>query len=499
MSRRPYVPPRATPVRPVAGKDDLASLFEVRPAVPTPAAAPAGRLRGALRGATPLALAGLLSNVANLGVTLVIARAMSTRSYGATAQLFALFMIVSMPGSALLVGVVRRVTAWGRTGRTDLVAGWAARVRRVGLRAVVAVAVLGLLIREPLAHQLSLPGAGGVAETLTAGAAWCLLCVDRGLLQAAHRYRELAANLLVDAAVKAAATVGLVLAGLGQTGAAAAVLLGVLAALAHARRALGRGHPARLTGAAATTTTTTAPATQPAVPATAAAAAATATGAAAAGRERRLAAELSSALVALALLALLQNIDILVQGRLSPGESGQYAAVSVTCKVLVFGAVVLAGFLLPEAADRRHLGEHALHQLGATLAILALPSAVLLAAACAAPASLLSLAFGPRFTDAAGAVLPLAAAMTCLGATVLFTHYLLALGSRAVLVALGLTAAAATGLIALAGGSPVTTARTDLAVQAVLAAVTGLLVARAARRTMSAPGTGRAATEVAPA
>jgi len=489
----------------VAGKDDLASLFEVRPAVPTPAAAPAGRLRGALRGATPLALAGLLSNVANLGVTLVIARAMSTRSYGATAQLFALFMIVSMPGSALLVGVVRRVTAWGRTGRTDLVAGWAARVRRVGLRAVVAVAVLGLLIREPLAHQLSLPGAGGVAETLTAGAAWCLLCVPRGLLQAAHRYRELAANLLVDAAVKAAATVGLVLAGLGQTGAAAAVLLGVLAALAHARRALGRGHPARLTGAAsatgaaATTTTTTAPATQPAVPATAAAAAATATGAAAAGRDRRLAAELSSALVALALLALLQNIDVLVQGRLSPGESGQYAAVSVTCKVLVFGAVVLAGFLLPEAADRRHLGEHALHQLGATLAILALPSAVLLAAACAAPASLLSLAFGPRFTDAAGAVLPLAAAMTCLGATVLFTHYLLALGSRAVLVALGLTAAAATGLIALAGGSPVTTARTDLAVQAVLAAVTGLLVARAARRTMSAPGTGRAATEVAPA
>jgi hypothetical protein len=77
--------------------------------------------------------------------------------------------------------------------------------------------------------------------------------------------------------------------------------------------------------------------------------------------------------------------------------------------------------------------------------------------------------------------------MTCLGATVLFTHYLLALGSRAVLVALGLTAAAAAGLIALAGGSPVATARMDLAVQAVLAVVTGLLVAGAARRTISSP------------
>ncbi|ONH32044.1 hypothetical protein BL253_07750 [Pseudofrankia asymbiotica] len=458
-------------------------------ATPTSAAAGGGRLRGAVRGATPLALAGLLANVANLGVTLVIARAMSTRSYGATAQLFALFMIVSMPGSALLVGVVRRVTTWTRTGRADLVAGWAARVRRTGLWGVVAVAVLALVARGPLAHELSLPGPGGVAETLTAGAAWCLLCVDRGLLQAAHRYRELAANLLVDAAVKGAATAGLVLAGLAQTGAAIAVLLGVLAALAHARRCLG---PTTRAGSAQAAEGDQAAETPPA-PAWGARAAAAARG------ERRLAAELGAALTALAFLALLQNVDVLIQGRLSPGESGQYAAVSVTCKVLMFGAVVLAGFLLPEAADRRHLGEHALHQLGATLAILALPAAALLVAAFTAPATLLSLAFGPRFTDASGALLPLAAAMTCLGATVLFTHYLLALGSRAVLVALGLTAAAAAGLIALAGGSPVTTARMDLAVQAVLAAVTGLLVARAARRTMSAPGAGRAATEVAPA
>jgi len=466
MPRRLYVPPRAAPPSRPEGP--------AGPPAPGPAAPPAaqlagaGRLRGAVRGATPLAIAGMLANVANLGVTLVIARAMSTRSYGATAQLFALFMIVSMPGSALLVGVVRRVTAWTRTGRADLVAGWAARVRRAGLRGVVAVAVVAVVVRWPLADVLSLPGPGGVAETLTAGAAWCLLCVDRGLLQAAHRYRELATNLLVDATVKGVATVGLVVAGLSQTGAAVAVLLGVLAALAHARRALGR---------AAGNAPATAPAQPPGPPV---------------ARQRRLAVELGAALTALAFLALLQNIDVLIQGRLSPGQSGQYAAVSVTCKVLMFGAVVLAGFLLPEAADRRQLGEHALHQLGATLAILALPAAALLAAAFVAPSTLLSLAFGPRFTDASAALLPLAAAMTCLGATVLFTHYLLALGSRAVLVALGLTAAAAAGLISLADGSPVTTARMDLAVQAVLAAVTGLLVARAVRRTMSPTGAGRA-------
>ena len=468
--------------------------------------APSGsRLRAALRGATPLALAGLLANVANLGVTLVIARAMSTRSYGATAQLFALFMVVSMPGSALLVGVVRRVTTWARTGRADLVADWAARVRRTGLRVVAVVAVLALTAREPLARQLSLPGPGGVAQTLTAGAAWCLLCVDRGLLQATRRYRELAANFLVDAAVKGAATLGLVLAGLAQTGAATAVLCGVLAALAHTRLALRHRAPWDAGPAAAATPADEAARSAPAptptptnaranVPATAPVLVPTgaAGGGPAGARERRLAVELGAALAALAFLAFLQNIDVLVQGRLAPGESGQYAAVSVTSKVLMYGAVVLAGFLLPEAADRRHVGEHALHQLGATLAILAAPAAVLLAVATVAPAPLLSLAFGPRFTDASGALLPLAGAMTCLGATVLFTHYLLALGSRAVLLALGLTTAAATGLITLAGGSPLATARMDFAVQAVLAVVTGLLVVGAARRTTAAAAGARA-------
>jgi O-antigen/teichoic acid export membrane protein len=182
----------------------------------------------------------------------------------------------------------------------------------------------------------------------------------------------------------------------------------------------------------------------------------------------------------------LQNIDVLLQGRLAPQQSGAYAALSVASKMLVFGAVVLAGFLLPETADRRHLGQHALHQLGATLAILALPAACLLSVAAVAPETFLSVAFGPRFTDASGALLPLAAAMTCLGATVLFTHYLLALGQRSVLAVLGLTTAIAVPLMLWADGDPVGTARADLVCQAALALVTGSMVLAAARRTAGA-------------
>jgi hypothetical protein len=425
---------------------------------------PAGRLRGALRGAVPLAVAGLAANAATLGMTLIIARAMSTRSYGAVAQLIAIFFVVSMPGSALLVGVVRRVTLWQHSGHLDLMAGWLRRVRRAGVVTVLAVATLAVAGRGLVAHELSLPGPGGVAEIITAGAAWCLLCVDRGLLQCARLYRDLAVNLLVDAGVRTGVTIALVLAGLDQAGVAIGVLCGVLTALAHARLALARlpralGAPAGATSAGGPPTPTPTP------PPT------------------RLAVEVATALVALALLGLLQNIDVLLQGRLAPQRSGSYAAVSVTSKVLVLAAVVLAGFLLPEAADRRHLGQHALHQLGATIAILLVPAVGLLTAAFLAPDTLLALAFGPRFTDASGALLPLAAAMTCLGATVLFTHYLLALGERGVLLALGLAAATAVPLLVWADGSPTATARADLACQAALAVVTGLTVLAAARRT----------------
>jgi hypothetical protein len=301
-------------------------------------------------------------------------------------------------------------------------------------------------------------------------------------MQCGRLYSALAVNLLVDALIKSVATVGLVLAGLDEAGAALGVLVGVLAAIAHARWSLhrqpltsGGSEPPdqRRSGAEAHRHDTVSgagdgpsdagglriPVQQVQAPPARAAVGA---------EPRRLYVEVGAALVALAFLGLLQNIDVLVQGKLAPDESGAYAAVSVACKVLVFGAVVLAGFLLPEAADRRHLGQHALHQLGATLAILAVPATCLLAIAAAAPEMLLSVAFGPRFTGASGALLPLAAAMTCLGATVLFTHYLLALGQRSVLAALGVATVLGIPLVVGAGGDPVGTARADLAFQAAL-------------------------------
>ncbi|MDQ1636153.1 MAG: hypothetical protein QOJ32_2962 [Frankiaceae bacterium] len=422
----------------------------------------------ALRGAGPIAMAGLTANLANIGVTLLVARLLTTRGYGAYAQLIAIFFVLSMPGSALLVGVVRRITAWERGGQAARVAGWAFRTRRRALALVAAWAVFAIAIRGPLADQLGLVSPAGLSETLVAGAFWGVLCVDRGLLQARHAYRSLAGNLLVEGLFRGALTIVLVGIGFGVGGAATAVLVSVILAELHAlytlRRKTAPGDAAE-------------PVVEPEPEVT---------GAAKSRERRSLAADVGTALAALALLALLQNLDVVVLGREEPGNAGFYAAISVACKALVLAAFVLAGFLLPEAAARRHLGQHALRQLGVTLSILAAPAAVLLALAFAAPHTVLSIAFGERLTAAAPAFGLLALAMTCLAATVLLSHYLLAVG-RTVVVPLLVVGALGTGILLVrAGGDPTATARADLLSQSLVMVVAGALVLHTAfRRTAS--------------
>ena len=93
---------------------------------------------------------------------------------------------------------------------------------------------------------------------------------------------------------------------------------------------------------------------------------------------RRLMADVSAAFVGLALLGLLQNVDVILLGRLDHANVGPYAAISVASKALVFGALALGAYLLPEATIRWNEGGHAIRQLGVTLIFLAVPAAVLL-------------------------------------------------------------------------------------------------------------------------
>jgi O-antigen/teichoic acid export membrane protein len=195
-------------------------------------------------------------------------------------------------------------------------------------------------------------------------------------------------------------------------------------------------------------------------------------------KSRQLAVDLAAALGALALLAALQSVDVIFYGRHDPKGAGDYNAISVASKVLVFLAVVLGGYVLPEAATLWHRGEKAVRQLAAGIAILSVPAAALLLVSVAAPKLFIGLAFGKDLDDAASALSTLALAMTLLAVNVLLVMYLLAVGRFVVLVPLTIAAAGAAVGVNLADGVALSTARADLLVEALLFVVAIVLVAR---------------------
>jgi O-antigen/teichoic acid export membrane protein len=427
-------------------------------------------IRAGLLQAGPLAAAGVLANGANVIVTIALARLLSPHGYGVLNQLTGLFLILSMPGSAVVVAVVRRVTMWHEDGSAHLVQRWAGRVHRQGFLVVVAWGVVVFASRHWVAVLLGQRSGIGIAAVLTAAAFFVLLCLDRGLLQAHRAYKPLAANILVEGGMRTVAVLALVAAGTGSSGAAIGILIAEVVAVAHARYAavhawfglVGgvRPHPRTwINGWAASLRTDTV------------------LGGSQLERHK-VVLDLVIASLSLSMVALLQNVDVLVVGRDNPGRSGAYAAVSVTSKAIVFGAVVLGGYLLPEAAIRWRQGGHALRQLAVVLVLLAVPAAGLLSVAVLAPHLLLQVVFHHDYTSAATALAPLVVAMIMLSVTVVLTMYLLAVGRRWVAGILVLGAAALGITVSSAHGAPLATAQADLIVQAAVMAVvvSGFLV-----------------------
>jgi O-antigen/teichoic acid export membrane protein len=444
-------------------------------------------MMGALRRAGPLAFAGVAANAANVIVTDTIAHLLSSRDYGSLGQLLVLFLLLSMPGSALLVAVVRRVTAWSMAGQADRIKPWVTKVRRWGLVGLALLAVVAWLSRAWLASLLSLPSPEGVAEFLIAGGAWGLLSFERGLIQADRNYTGLAWNLCVEAGVRTSLTVVLIAAGFGVEGAGLALMAAMAGAIAHARWAEVRARPLPQPAAAEPLEPET-DAGPPVLPDEAVEirpVASVATIHDAGVRGRHLAMDLGAALVALFFLACLQGLDVEIVGRESPGSVGSYNAISVASKAVVFLAIVLSGYLLPEAVVRWRRGGHALRQLGVALALVAAPVILLVILAAAAPDEMLRILFGPDKVGAASAFATLALAMGCLAASTLFTYYLLGTGRRWVLGILAVATIITVVLVNAAHGHALSTARAELACQGVLALILGAVVVSAPRRIRS--------------
>jgi len=370
--------------------------------------------------AAGLAGAQLAANGIAVVFTVVFARLLGREDYGALAALTSTFLIISVPGYALQVAAARE-TARGRTGLAEDLGATLERWTRRVLVLTAALALAGILLRSPLANLIGVDEDWAAAAVLPTGGLWLLLSIQRGTLAGLGDYRPVGLSIVGEAGGRLVLGLTLAVAGLGTTGA----YLGMPLAMAAASVALGiilarRAAPARPGSTA--------------------------------WPLRELAREAAIPIAALVLIASLQNMDVIVVRHQFPdGPAGAYAAAAVASKIVVWTAVGVGLYLLPEAARRAARGESArpvLVRAFVVVGAIALPALIVFAAA---PELLLRLGFGAEYATGARALVLLGLAMTLLGFSYLAVQFLLAIGWSRFLVPLAAVAIAEPVLLVAVG------------------------------------------------
>jgi len=420
------------------------------------AGGPRASLREELRSsqtatASGLAAATLISNGVQLIVVVVFTRLLGADDYGSLAALVSAFLILLVGGQALQVAAARE-TALHHLGEGGQLSATIQAWTRHLVYVLIASCVLGLALSSPLGHLIGVPqhalAAGSILPT---GVLWLLLSLQRGVLQGLRSYAPVAVSLIAESLGRLVFGLILVAAGLGVTGAflgtpvaLAATSLGLFVFM---RRRLG--HPEGQPGMRSL---------------------------------RDLTAGAWVPIAGLGLLALLQNVDVIVvKHRIGGDAAGSYAAAAVAAKAVVWIAIGIALQLLPEATRRTAAGLDPLPVLRRALLVLAVVAAPALLIFALVPELLMRLAFGPDLTQAKGALLLLGLAMTLLAVAYLTVQYMIALGRTVFLWVLGAVAIAEPFLLTVGDPPLVSYAALVLALQLAVAIGVLTLVVRGGR------------------
>jgi len=370
--------------------------------------------------AAGLGAAVIAANVVSLIFTVVFARVLGATDYGSLATLMSAFIILMVPGSALQVAVAREVSASLAAGDPDAGAGVRRWVGRL-LIGALGVAVVAVLLRDVFAAILNVDQEWGAAAVPVTAVLWMALSVERGALQGFQRYKLVAWSIIAEAGTRLSFALLLVAAGLDVTGAflgtaLSFIAVGTLLAVplaGHLPEAEGHRLRALLRGAGAP-------------------------------------------VLALTLLFVLQEVHVIVVKHEADGDTaGAYAVAAVAAKAIIWVAVGLGMYLLPETTRRWRGGEDARPMLLRTLALIAVAAVPMVVIYAAAGEPLLSAVFGDDLTAASDALPWLALAMALLACVYLCVQFLLAMHRRRFIAVLAV-AAVAEVLVLLAIGAHLT-------------------------------------------
>ena len=404
-----------------------------RPPGPPEDAPDAGAGRGLV-----LAVATMVANLVAVAFTVIFTRLLGAEGYGSLAALVNLTIILFVPAMALQVAAARE-GALGRLGSGGELAATLARWTRALFLLFAGVVLVSVLVRAPLAALLNVRQEWAAAAVPPTAVLYLVVCIQRGLLLSTRGYRVVGASIILEGLGRLAAGAVLVGLGLGVSGA----YLGTLGSFVITVAALGIVLRRRLGPPAAGT---------PRHPL------------------RDLARDALAPIVALTAIAALQNVDVIAaKHALAEGAAGVYAATTVAAKAVVWIAVGLGLYVLPETTRRHAEGHDARSVLVRALALIGFIAAAALTAFALFPELLLRIAFGARYEGGADVLLPLGAAFALLAATYLAVQFKLGLRHRGFIAVLVVAALVEPLLLTQADGLE-SFARTVLAVQAVTAA-----------------------------
>jgi O-antigen/teichoic acid export membrane protein len=414
------------------------------PALSRPGSATVRERLGALKSsdtgrAAELGAAMIVTNILALGFTIVFARVLGDSGYGDLAVLISSFIIMMVPGSALQVAAAREVSHDLAEGNPNAGAGvrrWL--VRLIG--ATLVVAVVAIPLRSLIAALINVDQEWAAAAIPVTAMIWVMVSVLRGVLQGFQQYRTVALSLIGEACTRIAFALVLVGIGLDVTGAflgsAFSLVAIALILLVPLRSQLQGVNPEFAQDL----------------------------------RLRELLAGAWVPVMGLTLLLALQELHIIiVKHEATEDAASSYAVAAVAAKAIMWIAIGLGLYLLPEATRRAKSGEDARPILLRTLGLIAAMAVPMVLIYSVAGEPLLRAVFGEDLTDASDALPFLGLAMSLLACSYLSVQYLLAMGKASFLFVLG-AAVVAEVLVLLSIGDDLTAiALALLAIQAVCA------------------------------
>jgi O-antigen/teichoic acid export membrane protein len=248
---------------------------------------------------------------------------------------------------------------------------------------------------------------------------WMIVSVERGALQGLQRYKTVGWSIIGEAGARLAFALLLVGVGLDVTG---AFLGSVLSLVAVGVVLAGRLFPLVPDGDGT--------------------------------RLRDLLAGAWAPVIGLMLLFALQEVHVIVVKHEADGDAaGSYAVAAVAAKAIIWVAVGLGMYLLPEVARRVRGGEDGRPILLRTLGLIAAVAAPMVLVYALAAEPLLGAVFGDDLTEASGALPWLGLAMALLACAYLAVQYLLAVGRISFIGVLAPAAAVEVLLLLLVGAN----------------------------------------------